>query len=105
MQNTNEYPFEIVYELLIAAKRDGYIEINNGIFLSSRESIISDQKYFTDEDFYKEFNFNDDNFWITTHSGNEPIGINTEHNLSEQKRNTNEHFSQNNQLQRLVQKS
>ena len=82
-QNTNYSPFEILYELLIRTKRKGYIEINGGVYLNSRDSIIADQECFMDEDLCKEFNFNDYNFWITTDSNTEPIGINTEDDLSE----------------------
>lgn len=55
----------------------GYFILQAGIYLYEKESLIEDQANWGDEDYMKDFDFTDCNFWVITDSGDTPIGFNS----------------------------
>lgn len=56
---------------------EGYLEIESGVYLNSREHLIEQQKWWVDEDKCKTFDFNDYEYWITTEGETVPDGVNS----------------------------
>ena len=64
-----------VKDLEHTLKTRGWVELHEGVFLNSQESIISEQKEWDDSDQAKNFDFKAYKYWITTDNGGEPVGI------------------------------
>jgi len=52
----------------------GCIEFSPGVHIWTKEEIIQSQKEWPDEDTSKHMNFNNSNLWVTTDSGETPVG-------------------------------
>jgi hypothetical protein len=50
------------------------VELQPGVYLQSRESIVEEQKSWSDDDEAKDVNFYLYRYWITTDSGEGPYG-------------------------------
>lgn len=58
-------------------------EISEGVYLTSREEIITDQKSWPDEEKAKDFDFSTDPYWITTDTDEVPVGVYTDDELKD----------------------
>jgi len=67
----------------ILASRHVACEIQSGVFLSSAEDMIEDQRAWDEDDSSKEIDFSTSPFWITTDDGVTPIGIDDDAELLE----------------------
>jgi hypothetical protein len=57
--------------------KNGYIEIHDGVYLNTQESMIAEQSQWDETDNLKDFDFTDYDFWITTDNGADPEGFET----------------------------
>lgn len=55
--------------------------ITDGVYLTAREEIISDQKSWPDEDKAKDYDFSTEPYWITTDTDEVPVGVYTDDEL------------------------
>lgn len=62
-------------KLLEIAAKDGWVEISDGVYLSSRENIQADQLDWDEQDPSKSFDFSGAEFWLTTDSGQLPTPV------------------------------
>lgn len=62
-------------EKILIDVEDKYQDIAPGVWISTSEQIIKDQKEWSDEDEYKNFDFDTYVYWITNDGGTAPIGI------------------------------
>ncbi len=56
---------------------NGYLEIEPGEYLQTQEYILAEQENWPEEDNYKNFDFTQYAYWITTECGQFPQGIDT----------------------------
>lgn len=61
--------------ILKALEEKGFIEIQPGVFLATREDIMADQATWSEEDEAKGLDFSVSPFWITTDNGAAPEGF------------------------------
>ena len=58
-------------------------KVPKGVFLSTSEEMIEDQKEWCDEDEAKNIDFSLSKYWMTTDDGQEPIGFDTLEEITE----------------------
>ena len=80
MQELRDMQHDIIYdleptELEHTLKTRGWVELREGVFLNSQESILAEQKEWDDSDKAKNFDFTESPYWLTTDSGGGPVGI------------------------------
>ncbi|MFY2764329.1 hypothetical protein [Arenimonas sp. MALMAid1274] len=57
------------------ATTQGFVEVSPGVYLHTSENIASDAESWGDEDQAKAIDFSKYPFWLTTNSGDGPVGI------------------------------
>jgi hypothetical protein len=57
--------------------KNGYVEIQDGVYLNTQESMIDEQSQWDAEDKRIDIDYTDYDFWITTDNGVEPEGFKT----------------------------
>lgn len=53
----------------------GYLEIQSGVYLHTKENLIEEQKSWPDEDSVKNIDFSEHDYWITDDAGSKPEGV------------------------------
>ena len=61
--------------VLAAASEQGFVRVSEGVYLHERDSIIEEQKSWSDEDGAKKMDFSAAPFWLTDDSGSAPIAV------------------------------
>ena len=66
-----------IASLISAASTTGSVEVapRSGLYIQSREDLISDQSFWDDDDASKGADFSAYAFWITTDDGADPVGF------------------------------
>ena len=70
-------------DIIKEALEKGCIELRDGLYLFSQESIIREQESWGDEDESKNYDFTTSLFWLTDNAGGEPEGIDTPEELAD----------------------
>lgn len=68
-------PHAIRAAALQLASTHGFVEVSPGVYLSTSENMAADAKGWDDEDPAKAIDFSKYPFWLTTDSGDGPVGI------------------------------
>lgn len=56
-------------------KKRGFVEVQSGVYLYSKDSINEEKKTWNSEDCLKDFKFDSSPYWILTDNGVGPIGV------------------------------
>ena len=67
-------------QMIEMAAKNGYVEIQSGVYLWSQGCIISEQKLWDKEDKSKKTDFTKAPYWITDNDGLKPIRVFSEEN-------------------------
>lgn len=63
------------YDAIDSARENGWVELQDGVYLSTRANIVDEQVTWSDEDGLKSFDFSGAPYWITTDDGADPIQV------------------------------
>lgn len=66
---TPSQAIDTAQSLLNRADSTGWVEVREGVYLNSQESIIADQKSWDDEDGAKNLDFTTSPYWVNTNDG------------------------------------
>jgi hypothetical protein len=58
-----------------SARENGWVELQEGVYLSTRDNIVAEQETWPEEDGLKTFDFSSAPYWITTDDGASPIQV------------------------------
>lgn len=73
-----------IEELMELARREGYVEIRDGVYLNERKNIEAEQEGWIEDDSAKNFDFSEAPFWITTDDDAEPMSIHDADDLTDE---------------------